>query len=204
MSKLRAKLNRGFSLIETFVAISLLLIVIVGPMAISARTAKSSSFASEQIQAFFLAQEGLELAQKARDDLTLEEFRDSFGSGDGWNTFVDTGSLGTFASCFNSGCGLEWDNGTVDQIKVVNCNPLTNCRLYLRGVNDSERSWYTHTNLGSGNTSLFTRRIKFEPVGSATNREIKVTAEVTWRTGSIIDQQKVSVNTYLFNKNYAN
>jgi prepilin-type N-terminal cleavage/methylation domain-containing protein len=50
----------GFSLVETLVAISLLLIMIVGPMAISAKTAKSTSFASEQVQAFFLAQEGLD------------------------------------------------------------------------------------------------------------------------------------------------
>ena len=52
--------QKGFSLVETLVAISILLIVIVGPMTISMSTAKSSSFASEQVQAFFLAQEGLE------------------------------------------------------------------------------------------------------------------------------------------------
>lgn len=204
MIKLREKLNKGFSLVETFVAISLLLLVIVGPMTISARTAKSSSFASEQIQAFFLAQEGLELAEKARDDLALDEFLNNFGSSDGWNTFTDNSSVGTFVSCFTAGCGLEWDGSVVDNIKVVSCNPLANCRLYLRDVNDSERSWYTYSNLGGSKQSLFTRKITFQEVTGGSGREIKVISEVTWRTGSLIDQQKVTLDTYLFNKNYAN
>jgi len=64
----------GFSLVETLVSISILLLVIVGPMTITSRTAKSATFASEQVQAFFLAQEGVELAQKARSDLVLRKF----------------------------------------------------------------------------------------------------------------------------------
>ena len=80
----------GFSLVETLVAISILLIVIVGPMTISMQSAKSSSFASEQVQAFFLAQEGLELAEKARDDLLLrsELFDGNPPSYLSWGTFL--------------------------------------------------------------------------------------------------------------------
>ena len=64
----------GFSLIETLVSISILLIVIVGPMSISNNSAKGSSFSNEQVTAFFLAQEGAELAQKGRDDLVIKGF----------------------------------------------------------------------------------------------------------------------------------
>lgn len=64
----------GFSLVETLVAITILLVVIIGPMTISSSAAKSTSFASEQVTAFFLAQEGAELIEKARNDLLLEHF----------------------------------------------------------------------------------------------------------------------------------
>src|SRR3989344_1273934 len=86
----------GFSLVETLVAISVLLIVVVGPMTISMRTAKSTSFASEQVQAFFLAQEGLELAHKGRDDLLLQNFAGTINNS--WTRF--TASNGTYQHCY--------------------------------------------------------------------------------------------------------
>lgn len=75
----------GFSLVETLVAITILLIVISGPLAISTSTARSTSFSSEQVEAFFLAQEGAELAQKIRDDLLLAAFLTD--PQDGWDDF---------------------------------------------------------------------------------------------------------------------
>ena len=69
-------------------------------MTISMQSAKSSSFASEQVQAFFLAQEGLELAEKARDDLLLRAsslmvILQSYLS---WGTFYM--NSGPYGDCF--------------------------------------------------------------------------------------------------------
>jgi prepilin-type N-terminal cleavage/methylation domain-containing protein len=110
----------GFTLIETLVAISILAIIIVGPITITVRSAKSSTFAAEQAMAYFLAQEGLELAQKGRDQYLLSHLRDIR---DGTNTtprpwyFPQTidateGFLKPtnppFGHCLTpSGCGLE-------------------------------------------------------------------------------------------------
>ncbi|MCA9360544.1 prepilin-type N-terminal cleavage/methylation domain-containing protein [Candidatus Kaiserbacteria bacterium] len=91
---------QGFSLVETLVAITILLIIIIGPMTISSSTARSTSFASEQVVAYFLAQEGAELAQKARDDFLLENFYvDSSEPYIGWDKFTDDGG-GTYKQCF--------------------------------------------------------------------------------------------------------
>lgn len=49
---------------ETLVAITILLIVVVGPMKIIISASNSTSFSGEQVVAFFLAQEGAEIAQK--------------------------------------------------------------------------------------------------------------------------------------------
>lgn len=191
----------GFSLVETLVAITLLLLVIVGPMVISAQTAKSSTFASEQIQAFFLAQEGLELAQKARDDLRLKEFDDiitgvvGVSPGDGWDDFV-TGS--TYADCFDpDGCGLDWKDAVSSnyELNVVNCSPISNCKLY-RSTTDDHRSQFTHG--GSGENTPFTRVIRFDTTGLDPDREVKVTSTVTWRTGSLIASQQVQIDSYLY------
>jgi prepilin-type N-terminal cleavage/methylation domain-containing protein len=184
----------GFSLVEVLVAITILLLVIVGPMQIIARSINSTNFATEQVNAWFLAQEGLELAQKGRDDLVLGDFKDQINS-----TNVEpapmTEFLNKFSNCFNNdGCALNVsDAGTVPT--PVRC-PASECRLYLDST--SERSVYQHDS--SGVITPYTRFVTMERFpASGTVREIKVTSTVTWRTGSLISSQKVAAVTYLFN-----
>lgn len=189
----------GFSLVETLVAVSLLLIVIVGPMTISARTAKSSSFASEQVQAFFLAQEGLELVQKARDDGTIRYFKDDVADPTPWGDFTKDTATGVYKDCFTAdGCGLDWlDGNTLDA--PARCNTPTACRVYRSSANG--RSHFSHNNIAANTETLFTRTIYFENTGPGldSDREVHVRSVVTWRTGSLVADQQVAVDTYLYN-----
>lgn len=182
----------GFTLVETLVSITILLLVIIGPMTISSSAARSTSFSSEQVIAFFLAQEGAELAQKARDDLWLGDFTNP---GTGWSDFTNI-SAGTYADCFtNDGCRLEIETDAVGSIKlpVADCNPVSDCRLYFDPNND--RSRYNHDS-SSPITTPYTRIIKFEEI---TSDEVKVTSRVYWRSGNQRQNQEAVVETYLFN-----
>jgi prepilin-type N-terminal cleavage/methylation domain-containing protein len=193
----------GFSLVETLVAISLLLIIIVGPMSISAKTAKSSSFANEQIQAFFLAQEGLELSQKARDDFRLNHFDQKFDGvsspADPWDAFKDSA---TYSKCFTSGgCGLYWGNSNDGNLATPkDCNTIANCRIYKNDTSGS-RSMFTYDSTSPNAQTVFTRKVTFENLITDPN-QIKVASTVTWRTGSLIADQKVEIYTYLLNTDY--
>ncbi|PIW97071.1 hypothetical protein COZ82_01560 [Candidatus Kaiserbacteria bacterium CG_4_8_14_3_um_filter_38_9] len=182
--------QHGFSLVEVLVAITLLLLIVTGPMKIITDANHSTAFASEQVTAFFLAQEGLELAQKGRDDLMLQYFNGQFNRGginNPWEKFQRD-----FNKCIRKNCGLTIkNNGTGVDIK--NCVNLANCRLYLDS--SPSRSSYVHTNAGGNKLTLFTRTIQMFPAGN----EIKVVSTVTWRTGSLIAGQKVELITYLEN-----
>ena len=57
----------GFTLIETLVAISLLMISIVAPMSLAAESLSAAYYARQQITAFYLAQEGIEVVRSVRD-----------------------------------------------------------------------------------------------------------------------------------------
>lgn len=187
----------GFSLVETLVAITLLLVVIVGPMSISSSAARSTSYASEQVIAFFLAQEGAEIAQKARDDLLLRNFLDSSDANyepTPWADFVNSASAGLYDQCFTvSGCGLELNTNSSGSLK----NPVlcsgSNCDLYFNDAGN--RSRYTHSSVGASSTP-YTRVIYMTETA---NREVQVTSRVYWRTGSQRQAQQVEVQTYLFN-----
>lgn len=183
----------GFSLVEMLVAISILLLVLVGPMSVTSQVARSASFASEQVQATFLAQEGIEMVQKMRDELFLQYFDGAINNP--WARFRDTSTSGILQQCHASaGCGLEWQDDTTLRTPIA-CSTATACLLYVN--NGSVRSRYTHQSTGNTPTK-FTRIIKLAYDGANPNM-VKVTSTVTWRTGSLIAQQRVETTTYLYN-----
>ena len=203
----------GFSLVETLVSITILLLVIGGPLAITSNSVKSTNFSNEQVIAFFLAQEGIEFVQKHRDDLFLDYY--SLGGVNPWPSFLSTTlatnplrlcyiALGADPLTTTGGCGLSQRNGNIGNYyskfensyglpeNTINC-ATGDCRLRLNptvGV----RSKYTH-NISFPLTP-YTRRITIQIINA---NEIKVTSTVKWRSGSIRAEQKVSAETHLFN-----
>ena len=186
----------GFSLIETLVAISILLIVMIGPMTISSSAARSTSFSSEQVTAFFLAQEGAELAQKIRDDLILTHTLFNGTNPNPWADFTTTNT--TYQNCYNAsrGCGLTIGTVQTGTVSIINCgSSQIACALYLDTTTNNLRSRFTHT-VGTNKSTLFTRKIYFTRVNA---NEVKVVSRVTWRSGNLRQEQKVEVETQLFN-----
>lgn len=183
-------LQSGFSLVETLVAITIVLIVIVGPMTIISTATNSTSFSSEQVVAFFLAQEGAELAQKARDDIILDRF--TSGPQD-WSDFINE-STGPYEECFSaSGCGLEISEASDGEVEVADCSASGNCRLHFDDGSGSIRSRYTYDSTGNTETP-YTRVVRFE---STSPYEVRVVSQVEWFSGISRNAQTVEVETYL-------
>ncbi len=204
MKKLSFDNKDGFSLVETLVAITILLIVITGPLSIGTTTARSTSFSSEQVVAFFLAQEGTELAQKARDDILLDYHNNPVTTPAPWTKFKDTASAASYRLCFVSyntdGCALELvaTDATGALKTPVDCSDdnatYSKCKLYYKDTGERDR--YTYNKTGTVEETKYTRVIKMEAIGSD---QVKVVSTVTWRTGSQRAQQQVVAETYLFN-----
>lgn len=67
--------DKGFTLIETFVAISILLIAVMGPLRMFSQAIADGLYAKNQIISYYLAQEGVELAafyRRAKEDLFFD------------------------------------------------------------------------------------------------------------------------------------
>ena len=191
--------QQGFTLVETLVAITILLIVITGPLTISTSAARSTSFSSEQVVAFFLAQEGAEIMQKARDDVLIRQFIDPADSGYAANYVANPwgevmNPSGIYEHCFSSdGCRLML-SATGEVIAPIRCGSNQNCDLYFdSNTNTHVRSKYTHVPAGNVATP-FTRVIKL----TQTPRDVKIESIVTWRTGGQREVQEVKVETYLY------
>lgn len=198
---IKKKFSKGFSLIEVLVAITILLLVLANPMQILKRAGNSTQYSSEQVVAYFLAQEGMEIVQKRRDDLLLQYWRGQFGLvGTSITNPMSQMTVAEFVNCIGSSnrCALDarFVTNSSSVAPTCNGNNAINCSLYLAS---SGQSRYTH--IATGNSATPYRRfVRIEPnPSSGVPDELKVTVSVEWRTGSLIAGQKVELVTYLSN-----
>lgn len=177
------KKKKGFSLVEVMVAISLLLIALVGPMTFYTRSSQSTEVANDRVIATFFAQEGAELVQKIRDDAVLADFFDV--AQDGWGNF-----LNIVDDCLIGSCGLSvGENGGVN---VIDCGS-SSCAL--RYDSSASHSRFTHDSQ-AGIPTNFSRYIELRQVS---NREVEIVSRVEWDTTVLRNRPSVEVKTSVFN-----
>lgn len=95
---LKLKTVAGFTLIETFVAITILLSAVAGPLTIASKGLSSAFIAKDQTVASYLAQEGIEYLRWKRDGNSL--------SARPWLTGLD--------ACTNAACYVDSAADTVN------------------------------------------------------------------------------------------
>lgn len=168
--------QKGFSLVETLVAISILLLVIVVPLDIAARSLQSSALSREEITATLLAEEGIEAVIKERDDDALDG-----GSTTSWYSNLPS-------QCKNTtGCSYNISSDT-----FISCATVSNCNLYLY---TSGSSFYRHAASG---TSRFNRNIV---VTESPTGEYDISSTVSWAASAVSGNTvSVTLKTRIFDQ----
>ena len=156
----KMRLNNGFTMIESLVAISVLAISIIGPMTIASKSLLSAIFSRDQITAFYLAQEAVEFVRNARDENNIQ-------GNENW-------LAGNIDICRNG-------NVCIADIIEIPGNQVKQC---FGGAGscpvlkyDDNINFYTYK---SGVDSKFTREIQLTKINDR-EEEIKVT--LSWETG---------------------
>lgn len=76
--------NSGYTLLETIIALAVILGAIAGPYSLATRGILSSLASKNKLAAYNLSQEGIELVRKIRDDNVL--------AGSSWDSGISSGS----------------------------------------------------------------------------------------------------------------
>lgn len=177
--------TKGYSLVEVMVAVTILMISIIGPITIAAKSLQSAQYARQQNTAFFLAQEGITIANTLRNDSALEAYQDG---NDPWGWTVEP----TLGACFDpEGCNIDFSDETLLD-NVADCSSsATACTLFF----DDTRGRAAYQ-LISGAPSPYTRVITFEFMQPD---EILVQSTVSWGSTLLGGEQTITLSTSLFN-----
>lgn len=180
--------SRGFTLIETLVAVTLLTVAIAAPIVLTSKSLAAAYRARDQITAFHLAQEAIETVRHVRDHNILliaagnqeTDLLDGILSDDGSEVFT-----------------VDATEPIDDAIDLNGC-PSNECpRLQIDDSGNNSSGLYGY---GSGwRETRFTRTVRAEtvPHDGDVPQEVKVTAEVSWQTGAFrVESVEISANLY--------
>ncbi len=175
------RLGRGFTLIETLVAIAIVALAVVGPLYTADRAAVAAQLSNEELTASYLAQEGIEYVRALRDNAylsTYNAYRNTPGANIpaiAWNAFLNTNPV---SSCRTGTCSYDPIAGQLS-VCTGSCQ-----ELYL-----ADGYYTTESGLANAAWTPYTRSIQVQNITPAPPTDAQ---------GNPVDVQAVSTVTWDF------
>jgi len=177
--------SRGFTLLETIVALAVIMAAVVGPVALITRGIFSASFSKNKLIATNLAQEGIELVRTVRDNNVLCDTTNGTTTWE-WNRNPGGGFItdGYYAVYVNA----------VTAIQRSNCNTLADIPTPLLSPTSAEGEVVRFDGQVYGNSGVPTifRRgvfVDFSPAtpdsGIPAQDQLDIISRVTWNEKGI-------------------
>lgn len=163
--------NKGFTIIESLVAIAVVVAAVIGATAAVQSGISSYIYSKDQIIAFYLAQEGFEQLRNMRDENVI--------TGDNWLSGI--AELSSDPCYFGQACTVS----PVESTTATRCTAPGSCPV----IRQSEGGFYGYNSLWP--VTIFRREIRLQQI-SAT--EVSVTTTVSWSKGLITREFKAREN----------
>lgn len=179
----QAQYKKGFTLLETLVAIAVMTMAIGAAFSMAQKSLSSSFNAKNQTIAYFLASEGLELVRTVRDNVAIYNNLPTTVTPIGW--------IAPLAQCLGvcdieaSSDGLYIAGGAIHDATAVHaCSGQ--CRLKLGSVSPGLQ-YYTLNGVGNPPNSIFSRviHIQEDTITGSNKKEAKITSVVSWLGQSV-------------------
>ena len=195
--------NRGFTLIETMIAVFILVLAMNGLLGLISSSLFSARYAKNEMIANYLIQETIDSIRNDRDTIAFQNI-----SGESWGNFINkygtyNGSNDSIKKCYSAN-GCEIDPAEMP-VSIVTCGDTATspysitCRTLNYDENANNNGFYTYNNAYP--LSNFKRQVKMSvnslpdsaglPVANA-ELEIKVTVE--WLNGSLLRSKAYRVS----------
>ncbi len=167
--------QKGFTIVETLVAIGILMISIAGPLTIAHKGLRSALLAHDQVTASYLAQDAMEYLKNVRD-INIIEGRD-------WTDGINLCSDGQKCSVNTlTGNPSTAPGTTLPTNGLSPCVPSTTCKIYKSSGGYSDDSSGTEL-------TKFSRYFYYIPGGDI-SKDATIVVIVEWKNGTVTNQVK--------------
>jgi prepilin-type N-terminal cleavage/methylation domain-containing protein len=182
--------NKGFTLVESLVAVSILALAVTGPLLIAQKGIGSAIYSRDQITAYYLAEEAVEYVRNVRDT----------------NRIGDRSWLGQFDDCKvsatypQSRCRIDaryvdFDDPADNAIQPCDGAAKSSCPVL--GFDTANNTYGYGYGYGNGMTATkFTRTVALDDTHSSKEAEIAVT--ISWSTGLFAPVRSFTVKEVIF------
>ena len=147
--------KNGFTLVETLVAIAILLLAVAAPLSLATKSLNSSALSKQQIIASFLAQEAMEYIRNVRDENVLK-----------YDDWLKNG-INLKSECVDGKCQVDAYEKKMKKC-LGNCDPLKY---------DNSTGLFNIAG-NSGDNSPYTQTVEITQIN---NQEIAVKVTVSWK-----------------------
>lgn len=181
------KLNRGFSLYETLIAIFILTYTVATAMTLVQKSLSSATYSRDQVVAAYLAQDAIEYIRNLRDESIIET--DLANSNTDWMSHLSPCATG--GSCRIDTTPEAGSTGNLQVCNGSSCQLNFNASLGEYGYHVTDSSWVASRFFRS-----FTITDVPNPSGPVVEKIITVT--ITWNAGPF-NQQTYTASEHIFN-----
>lgn len=170
------KKNQGFTLVETLVAIAILMVAVAGPLTVANQALTTALGSRDAMIATYLAQDGMESIKNIKDNDSVNAFN---------NGILSVSNCTSDHPCQTP---VAWsNNGTYFAGNVSPCSP--NCKIY---IDNSGNNGYVYDNSGSPTPFIRSYYVsKGGPIAGTIFQDVIVTVKVDWNEGSIPNEIKL-------------
>lgn len=171
--------NRGFTLLETLVAVFILTMALNSLFTLVANSLFSSMYAKNEITSTYLAQEAVDYIRNDRDSIAYQG-----SNGGDWNSFLARYGYidSSLTSCFKpNGCTIDASNFSDTSIKGC----FGSCSTFLYDSGASEGSYYTYDSTITGVIpTTFNRKINLS-FNANNPDELYIDVTINWANGGM-------------------
>lgn len=179
--------QKGFTLLETLVAVAIMMIAIASAFGLAPEGLVGARFAKNQTTATYLAQEGLEVVHNIRDNAML--FSPDPTNPLNW--------LRGFTQCIGRQCTVNAIEDTVDVCPSV-CPPVQSIQTIDGGIAYGNGQLFSSDS--TVQNTIFTRSIIVKKVPNSTigrdDTEATVLVKVSWKEGRVTKVTSISENIF--------
>lgn len=181
MKKINVQKNKGFTLLETLIAIFIMTVAFTALLTLMTTSMFSARYANNEITATYLAQEAMDYIRNDRDTTA---FLNQDWSAGGITSFIGHyGDPSLNTGCFDplQGCIIDSNLASVNACIGV-------CPRFFYEDAPGGGAYYVYSATATTKPTNFIRTIKMNLVNPD---ELAVTVSVEWRNGSVSRTQKL-------------